>query len=131
MAISLTINGKEASLKKGSSIEYVSENRIFTDADDYSPETTGLLGVLMWAAPNTGLGWCPWNKKEKTAENLPSGYVSSDCSSGYLDSNQGLPAPKADLYNNNSLINNILNFLCREVARLIARRLFIGGEFFS
>ena len=38
MAISLTINGKEASLKKGSSIEYVSENRIFTDADDYSME---------------------------------------------------------------------------------------------
>ena len=38
MAISLTINGKEAALKKGSSIEYVSENRIFTDADDYSME---------------------------------------------------------------------------------------------
>ena len=38
MAISLTINGREASLKKGSSIEYVSENRIFTDADDYSME---------------------------------------------------------------------------------------------
>ena len=30
----LTINGKQAALKKGSSIEYVSENRIFTDADD-------------------------------------------------------------------------------------------------
>lgn len=27
----LTINGKQAALKKGSSIEYVSENRIFTD----------------------------------------------------------------------------------------------------
>ena len=38
MAISLTIDGKEASVKKGSSIEYVSENRIFTDADDYSIE---------------------------------------------------------------------------------------------
>ena len=38
MAISLTIDGKEASIKKGSSIEYVSENRIFTDADDYSME---------------------------------------------------------------------------------------------
>ncbi|MBO6250829.1 MAG: hypothetical protein J6N71_05720 [Muribaculaceae bacterium] len=38
MAISLIINGREASLKKGSSIEYVSENRIFTDADDYSME---------------------------------------------------------------------------------------------
>ena len=38
MAISLLINGKEAALKKGSSIEYVSENRIFTDADDYSME---------------------------------------------------------------------------------------------
>ena len=34
----LTINGKQAALKKGSSIEYVSENRIFTDADDYSIE---------------------------------------------------------------------------------------------
>ena len=32
MAISLIINGKEAALKKGASIEYVSENRIFTDA---------------------------------------------------------------------------------------------------
>ena len=38
MAISLTIDGKEAALKKGSSIEYVSENRIFTDADDYNME---------------------------------------------------------------------------------------------
>ena len=38
MAISLTIDGKEAALKKGSSIEYVSENRIFTDADDYTME---------------------------------------------------------------------------------------------
>ena len=28
----LTINGKQATLKKGSSIEYVSENRIFTAA---------------------------------------------------------------------------------------------------
>ena len=34
MAISLTIDGKEASIKKGSSIEYVSENGVFTDADD-------------------------------------------------------------------------------------------------
>ena len=34
----LTINGKQAALKKGYSIEYVSENRIFTDADDYSME---------------------------------------------------------------------------------------------
>jgi len=32
MAISLIINGREAALKKGASIEYVSENRIFTDA---------------------------------------------------------------------------------------------------
>ena len=38
MAISLTIDGKQVALKKGSSIEYVSENRIFTDADDYSME---------------------------------------------------------------------------------------------
>jgi len=29
---------KQAALKKGSSIEYVSENRVFTDADDYSVE---------------------------------------------------------------------------------------------
>jgi hypothetical protein len=29
---------KQAALKKGSSIEYISENRIFTDADDYSME---------------------------------------------------------------------------------------------
>ena len=34
----LTINGKQAALKKGASIEYVSENRSFTDADDYSME---------------------------------------------------------------------------------------------
>jgi hypothetical protein len=34
----LTINGIQAALKKGSSIEYVSENRLFTDADDYSME---------------------------------------------------------------------------------------------
>ena len=32
----LTINGQQAALKKGSSIEYVSENLIFTDADEYS-----------------------------------------------------------------------------------------------
>lgn len=38
MAISLTIDGAQVALKKGSSIEYVSENRIFTDADDYSLE---------------------------------------------------------------------------------------------
>ena len=34
----LTINGQQAALKKGSSIEYVSENRIFTDADDFGTE---------------------------------------------------------------------------------------------
>ena len=38
MAISLTIDGAQVALKKGSSIEYVSENRAFTDADDYSME---------------------------------------------------------------------------------------------
>ena len=38
MAISLIINGREVALKKGSSIEYLSENRILTDADDYSME---------------------------------------------------------------------------------------------
>ncbi len=30
----LTITGKQVALKKGALIEYVSENRIFTDADD-------------------------------------------------------------------------------------------------
>ena len=34
----LTINGKQAALKKGSSIEYVSENRIFTDSDGFGTE---------------------------------------------------------------------------------------------
>ena len=34
MTLSLIINGKEAALKKGSSIEYVLENRIFTDASN-------------------------------------------------------------------------------------------------
>ena len=38
MTISLTIDGAQVALKIGSSIEYVSENRIFTDADDYSLE---------------------------------------------------------------------------------------------
>ena len=52
----LTINGKQAALKKGSSIEYVSENRIFTDADDYSmeielpladcPQNLDILGMI-------------------------------------------------------------------------------------
>lgn len=43
----LTINGKQAALKKGSSIEYVSENRIFTDADDYSMEIELPLGLIL------------------------------------------------------------------------------------
>ena len=34
MAISLTIDGAQVALKKGSSIEYVSENHIFTDASN-------------------------------------------------------------------------------------------------
>jgi len=38
MAISLQNDGKQAALKKGSSIEFVSENCIFTDAEDYSME---------------------------------------------------------------------------------------------
>ena len=52
----LTINGQQAALKKGSSIEYVSENRIFTDADDYSmeielplvdcPRNLGIFGMI-------------------------------------------------------------------------------------
>ena len=36
--MTLTINGIQVALKKGSSIEYVSENRLFIDADDYSME---------------------------------------------------------------------------------------------
>ena len=43
MAISLTINGKEAALKKGASIEYVSENRIFTDAYSGQPRNKRTL----------------------------------------------------------------------------------------
>ena len=56
MAISLQIDGTEAALKKGSSIEYVSENRAFTDADDYSleielpladcPQNIAIFGLL-------------------------------------------------------------------------------------
>ena len=38
MAISLTIDGAQVALKKGSSIEYVSENCIFTGSDDYGME---------------------------------------------------------------------------------------------
>ena len=34
--MTLSINGQLVALKKSSSIEYVSENRIFTDADDYT-----------------------------------------------------------------------------------------------
>ena len=49
MAISLQIDGKEAALKKGSSIEYVSENRIFTDADDYSMEIELPVGYFSHA----------------------------------------------------------------------------------
>ena len=36
--MNLTINGQQATLKKGYSIEYFSKNRIFTDADDHSME---------------------------------------------------------------------------------------------
>ena len=56
MAISLLIDGAQVALKKGSSIEYVSENRIFTDADDYSleielplaecPQNINIFGLL-------------------------------------------------------------------------------------
>ena len=49
MAISLTIDGKQVALKKGSSIEYVSENRIFTDADDYSLEIELPVGYFSHA----------------------------------------------------------------------------------
>ena len=49
MAISLTIDGAQVALKKGSSIEYVSENRIFTDADDYSLEIELPVGYFSHA----------------------------------------------------------------------------------
>ena len=47
MAISLTIDGAQVALKKGSSIEYVSENRAFTDADDYSLEIELPVGYFL------------------------------------------------------------------------------------
>ena len=60
----LTINGKQAALKKGSSIEYVSENRIFTDADDYSmeielpladcPQNIAIFGMITRKDVDTG-----------------------------------------------------------------------------
>ncbi len=60
----LTINGQQAALKKGSSIEYVSENRIFTDADDYSmeielpladcPQNLDIFGMITRRAVDTG-----------------------------------------------------------------------------
>ena len=49
MAISLQIDGKQAALKKGSSIKYVSENRAFTDADDYSMEIELPVGFFSHA----------------------------------------------------------------------------------
>ena len=36
----LIIDGKDAVLKKGSSFDYVSENRSFSDADDYTLSIT-------------------------------------------------------------------------------------------
>ena len=60
----LTINGQQAALKKGSSIEYVSENRIFTDADDYSmeielpladcPQNIAIFGMITRKDVDTG-----------------------------------------------------------------------------
>ena len=60
----LTINGQQAALKKGSSIEYVSENRIFTDADDYSmeielpladcPQNLAIFGMITRKDVDTG-----------------------------------------------------------------------------
>lgn len=56
MAISLIIGGKAAALKKEASFEYVSENRAFTDADDYTldielpladcPQNIAIFGML-------------------------------------------------------------------------------------
>ena len=71
MAISLQIDGKEAALKKGSSIEYLSENRAFTDADDYSLEIELPVGYFSHArqcpnklalhSPNRKSAECPQN----------------------------------------------------------------------
>ena len=71
----LTINGKQAALKKGSSIEYVSENRIFTDADDYSmeielpladcPQNLDIFGMITRKDVDTGdislMRCLPWD----------------------------------------------------------------------
>ena len=71
----LTINGQRAALKKGSSIEYVSENRIFTDADDYSmeielpladcPQNLDIFGMITRKDVDTGdislMRCLPWD----------------------------------------------------------------------
>ena len=71
----LTINGQQAALKKGSSIEYVSENRIFTDADDYSmeielpladcPQNLDIFGMITRKDVDTGdislMRCLPWD----------------------------------------------------------------------
>ncbi len=80
----LTINGQQAALKKGSSIEYVSENRIFTDADDYSmeielpladcPQNLDIFGMITRKDVDTGdiffdavppLGYINWDTKKR------------------------------------------------------------------
>ena len=59
----ITINGQQAALKKGSSIEYVSENRIFTDADDSMeielpladcPQNLDIFGMITRKDVDTG-----------------------------------------------------------------------------
>ena len=65
----LTINGKQAALKKGSSIEYVSENRIFTDADDYSMEIE-----LPWPTVPRNLGVF----RHLTRKDVDTGYIIFD-----------------------------------------------------
>jgi len=84
----LTINGKQAALKKGSSIEYVSENRIFTDADDYSmeielpladcPQNLDIFGMITRKDVDTGdiffdavlrkPGYVNWAQRESPRE---------------------------------------------------------------
>ena len=64
MALNQIIGGIEAALKKDSSIEYVSENRQFTDADDYSmeielpladcPQNLAIFGIITRKDVNTG-----------------------------------------------------------------------------
>ncbi len=74
----LTINGQQAALKKGSSIEYVSENRIFTDADNYSmeielpladcPQNLDIFGMITRKDVDTGDIFFDSDQKSETPQ---------------------------------------------------------------